>query len=231
MNFTSRIPADTLSWIDNVRQRMLGMPERAYATYEFCRQLIEEEIPGCFVECGVFAGVHPAIMWKACNDDSGSNGDGTDRCRIIHLFDSFEGIPHAGQQDTDDIANELFKHGRDGALKSSGISACSLEAVHHHMEEWNVNQSNMVFHKGWVENTIPPIAEKFGPIAMLRIDVDLYSATKTVLDYLLPHLSVGGYLVLDDMNLRGCQKAVFEHLRMDDLEKIDGYGAMYMRNS
>ena len=220
--FADTIPEADRDWIDKVRQRMLGMPERAYATYAMTCELIDSGFQGCFVECGVFAGVHPAIMWRAL----ASRGI---RDRKIHLFDSFEGIPHAGFNDTDNIAGTLHAHGRDGALKSTGISACSEEAVKSHMAQWGVPLDSLVFHKGWVEDTVPPAAGEIGDIAMLRIDVDLYSATKTCLDHLLPKLQRGGYLVIDDMNLGGCVKATHESAREHGWVKIDEHGAQYTR--
>lgn len=221
MSFRDQAVGD-LVWIDNVRQRMLGVPERAYATYALTADLVKRGVEGCFIECGVFAGVHPAIMWRALNLYNM-------RSIAIHLFDSFEGIPHAGEHDTDDIAGELHKHGRDGALTSTGISSCSMDDVIAHMEEWGVDLGQLKFHPGWVENTVPPFAASISKVAMLRIDVDLYSATKVCLDHLLPKVSHGGYVVVDDMNLVGCRKAVSEFLDPKRFIEIDPHGAAYVR--
>jgi len=221
VDFKCHVATKDLSWVDNVRQRMLGVPERAYATYALTRSLIQREVPGCFIECGVFAGVHPAIMWQAMSCLGVKD-------RLIYLYDSFEGIPHAGSNDTDDIAGELFRYGRDGKLESTGISSCSVEQVLQHMDEWGVDTSHMIFQKGWVENTVPTTAGNIGEIAMLRLDVDLYSATKVCLEHLFPLISKDGYLVVDDMNLAGCRKAVDEIVGRE-LIPIDTYGAAYMR--
>lgn len=221
MDFREGIPADDLAWIDMVRGLLLNVPMNAYATYAFARTILREAVPGIFVECGVFAGVQPAIMWRAMSR--------TGQFRPIHLFDSFEGIPHAGENDTDDIDGKLFCHGRDGKLVSSGISACSVDQVKNHMMLWGVNTTLMVFHKGWVENTAEAAAKQIGPIAMLRIDVDLYSGTKTCLKHLLPLMSPGGILVMDDMSAAGARKAASEHLDMSKLLPIDGVISEYVR--
>jgi len=222
MDFKAEVHPDDLAKVDNIRQRMLGVPERAYATYVLTKDLIQRDAHGCFIECGVFAGVHPAIMKVAMNRQKVSH--------VICLFDSFEGIPHAGEHDTDDIAGELHKHGRDGKLEPTGISSCSLEAVKGHMKEWNIDIIDMAFMQGWVEDTVPNslIVKEQIPIAMLRIDVDLYSATKVCLEHFFPLVIEGGYLVVDDMNLAGCRKAVSEIVGKE-LTPIDTYGAAYMR--
>ena len=44
MEFRSEVIGDDLGWIDNVRQRMLGVPERAYATYALTKDLIKKGV-------------------------------------------------------------------------------------------------------------------------------------------------------------------------------------------
>ena len=39
---------------------------------------------------------------------------------------------------------------------------------------------------------------KIQSISLLRIDVDAYSATREVLDYLYPKVKKGGYIIFDD---------------------------------
>jgi Macrocin-O-methyltransferase (TylF) len=50
------------------------------------------------------------------------------------------------------------------------------------------------FHKGLFDDTVWP----GGPIAYVHLDGDWYDSTYNMLKRLTPHLSVGGYIVLDD---------------------------------
>jgi hypothetical protein len=139
------------------------------------------------VECGVFAGSQLAAMSLACKTYEND--------RKIHAFDSFEGIPAAGVEDG--------KAGKQIEFKS----ACSLEQVKEYMEMWDVN---VVYHKGWFEDTVVDCG--IDRIALLRLDGDLYSSTKVCLENLYPLLVKGGFLIIDDYALPGCKKAVDEYL-------------------
>ena len=51
-----------------------------------------------------------------------------------------------------------------------------------------------------------------GPIAALRLDGDLYASTKVCVDVLVPKVSKGGWVIVDDYHLSGCRQAVTEAL-------------------
>ena len=94
---------------------------------------------------------------------------------IVHGFDSFEGLPEDW--------NDQY---RKGAFHTQG----SLPAV----------RSNVTLHKGWFEDTVPPFsAANMGePVALLHIDCDLYSSTKTVFDALGGNLVAGSVILFDE---------------------------------
>lgn len=210
-------------WIKEVSQSGLGDTETFEATYDICMNLIRRDISGDFVEAGVYAGVHPAIMARAIMDclEPGScefdemeaaeiSEQEEKRKRRVHLFDSFEGIPKGGPED-----HEL-QH------KPAGESACSLEQVKANLKRWGLPEELFVFHKGFFDAAVPQAValrtfpgdltntEGVHQIAFLRLDGDLYDSTKVCLDYLLPLVSRGGWVCVDDFNLSGCRKAVLE---------------------
>ena len=198
---------------------LLTYAELAYSTiptvfssFLLARECIEKNVPGDFVECGVFSGCQCAAMALA--------GD-----RTIHLLDSFEGIPMAGEHDGPDIRG-LIGDGH-GELVSSGKSVASMEIVQRYMAMWGVDPSRLVYHKGWFQHTLPHI--NIGEIALLRLDGDLYESTKVCLDHLYPRLSIGGYCVVDDYNLAGCRKAVFDFFGYAPsvTEIVGGHGPVY----
>jgi hypothetical protein len=94
----------------------------------------------------------------------------------IHGFDSFEGLP-------DDWSYTL-----KGAFGD-------VDGLLPHMP------NNVALHKGWFEDTVPAWTEANDerPISVLRIDCDIYSSTKTVLDVLAPRLQAGSWIVFDEL--------------------------------
>lgn len=156
-------------------------------SYNFAKQMIDENIEGDFVECGVAAGNNLAAMCAA-----GRHGFG---------FDSFEGIPWAGEND--DIQPGMDHKTNNVGLISSGISSHSFENVESDMKKWGIENYTLI--KGWFQHTVPLFGQR--PISVLRLDGDLYESTLIPLEYLYSMLSVGGILILDDWNLAGCRKA------------------------
>lgn len=193
----SSIVDDTLYW---------GLCNRPtlQKTFDLCTECVKVGVPGAFVECGVFAGAHPAVMASI------SSGEG--KRRQVHLFDSFCGIPESGPNDDESIT-ALIGVG-SGRLVSTGISACSVDKVKGHMKKWGVDSSLLNYHVGWFQDTLKPAIEAGNfpnGIAVLRLDGDLYESTKVCLEQLYPLVNQGGYVIIDDYALTGCRKAVLEY--------------------
>jgi O-methyltransferase len=117
--------------LSRIEHKALTAAEAVRATYGLAKMLIEEGVPGDFVECGVYAGAHPAAMAKAILDTGAV-------ARRVHLFDSFEGIPMAGVRDTDWCSGDPVHRQLGSPSTSSGISSCSLETVQRNMALWEV---------------------------------------------------------------------------------------------
>lgn len=198
---TIHLPLD--EWIENVAAAALSSMETVKATFDLARNAIERGIPGDFVECGVFGGVQCAMMARAIyNEHSeyyremGCFPSG--HHRRVHLFDCFAGIPPIGPHDTDILDPETFnKH-----------TTCSMKDVQANMRQWGIPDELLVYHPGLFAETLPAL-EPF-PIAMLRLDGDLYESTKDPIKYLLPHVNPGGWVVVDDWGLSGARKAAEE---------------------
>lgn len=128
----------------------------------------------------------------------------------IHGFDSFEGLPedwtHALQDDFGDVAGKLP----------------------------NV-PGNVRLYKGWFEDSLPAWREENAnqPIGILRVDCDIYSSTKTILDVLGDLLVSGTWIVFDELiGYRGWQhheyKAFSEYLEHTPFEvEYLAYGLTY----
>ncbi len=152
--------------------------------------VIRRGIPGDMVECGVFAGAQCAVMAKAIL----LAGDK----RRVHLFDSFAGMPQCGPEDHEFIRSN----------KRPGEACQTIEDVKRNMAEWQIPDEMLVYHKGWFADTVPN--SETGPIALLRLDGDLYESTKVCMTHLYPRVSMGGWVIVDDYHLSGCEKAVRE---------------------
>jgi len=209
----------TKQWFDEVAKSALCDPETLEATYDIATALLNRGVPGDFVECGVYAGAQCAVMARAMADhadmcfDNGYDLGGTMLARRVHLFDSFAGIPPHGPNDI-----EFRESGYKG-----GESACSRAQVEANMQRWGIPSELLVYHEGLFSETIPDaclspgmeMRQRLGlnhPIALLRLDGDLYESTKVCIEYLLPLVSRGGWVCVDDFNLSGCRQAIMEKI-------------------
>ncbi len=201
------VPAGDMDWVNVVMQSALCNPNTIYTTYGLTRRTIEEHIPGDYIECGVFAGAQAAVMAHVLK------GFGV-KGRHVLFFDSFEGIPHAGNRDTNNIGGKIFDYEQDGTLKTTGIASCSLDQVIKNLGKWEVPLASLAFHKGWFQNTVPAARDEIAKtgIAILRLDGDLYDSTMVCMENLFPLLNPGGYLIIDDWYLDGAREAVKEYM-------------------
>lgn len=189
--------------LQEIAKSALSHTTTVFASYRMALDCLETGIPGDFVECGVYAGSQAAAMALAITE-YGLRLKHTDAefesymTRRVHLFDSFEGIPLAGPQDLEYLE----------AKHPAGLSACSLAAVKQNMSRWGIPEDLLVYHPGWFEDTIP--SAEIGPIAMLRLDGDLYASTKVCMTHLYPKVSPHGWVVADDYHLSGCRQAINE---------------------
>ena len=178
-------------FLQRVARSTLADWETLEATYTLARMVIQCELPGEFVECGVYAGGQCAIMAKAIMDAGCVH-------RKVHLFDSFAGIPLAGPEDSEFISAGLL----------AGESCVSRAQVSGNMTDWGIPDDLLVYHEGLFEDTVP--ASGIERIAILRLDGDLYRSTKVCMEHLYPKVVRGGWCIVDDFNLSGCRQAVFE---------------------
>jgi hypothetical protein len=185
-------------------------PIRCRRLWDSCKQVLDQNVPGCFVECGVWKGGSSAIMALAIKN-AGQE-------RHLHLFDSFEGLPEPTEKDGDYAAT--YSGGRNqGKLATVNQCRAGLDEVRNLMlDKIKVPEKLAHFHVGWFQNTIPVDASQIGPIALLRLDGDWYDSTKICLEHLYPLLSSGGIIILDDYYCwEGCRKATDEYCQKNNI--------------
>lgn len=151
--------------------------------------VLNNNIKGAVVECGVWKGSHPLAAALVMADRR--------QWREVWAYDTFSGM----------VAPDVE---RDGSQSDGhkGTLAVSLDEVRGNLGE---HASVVKFVEGDVRETIP--AEVPESISILRLDVDWYAATKHCLEHLYPRLSKGGVLILDDYDYwQGAKSAVDEYL-------------------
>ena len=187
-----------------VRRFTMTTPERCRNLWDLCLEMLARQVPGSFVECGVWKGGSAAIMGLAMRHAR--------QTRPLHLFDSFEGLPEPGDKDGDMAV--AYSGGRAaGALDSIHQCEAALEEVRQLLHQRLQFPENQIqYHVGWFQNTVPLDAIQLGSIAVLRLDGDWYESTRVCLEHLYPLLSSGGVLILDDYYCwEGCRKAADEY--------------------
>lgn len=176
-------------------------------------------IDGAFVECGVWKGGAVGLMALAnlCH--------GAKR-RNLYLFDAFDDIcePDAsldGERANRDVAALGCKTIASGSLSpikgvydSLGGHGTIEECRSLLRDRINYPEQNVIFVKGWFQNTLPVVAKQMEPIAILRLDGDWYASTKICLEHLCDRVVSGGFVIIDDYgHYEGCKRAVDEFLK------------------
>jgi O-methyltransferase len=200
--------------------------ERMVTLWQQVRHLDRSGIEGCLVECGTWRGGAVGMMALA-HMHSGRP------TRLIHLFDSFEGLPEPKAENDGRIAIDYADNRAAGTLKSIGRCVGPLEDNRRLLGEVIGYPETLThYHIGWFQHTVPDAAEKVGRIALLRLDGDWYESTKICIEAFGPKVSSGGIVVIDDYGkFPGCRKAVDEFLactgRPVFLNHIDPTGRYY----
>lgn len=170
--------------------------------------VLRENIPGDFIETGVWRGGACIFMRGLL----AANGVGD---RKVYVADSFAGLP---KPDTDaypvDLGDKHFKQ---------PFLAVSKEQVQANFRRYGLLDEQVVFLQGWFKDTLSkaPIEK----LAILRLDGDMYSSTMETLDALYAKLSPGGFCIIDDWALHPCSTAVMDfrtaHGITEDILAID----------
>ncbi len=202
--------------------------ERLVTLYQQVAYLERNQLLGALVECGVWRGGAAAMMALA------NLAEGSER-RMLHLFDSFQGMPEPDlAHDGEEVLRWAGRLG-DGSLASTGVNVASPEDVTSLIiDRIGYPESSVAIHTGWFQNTLPVARPQIGPIALLRVDGDWYESTLVVLEYLFDLVIPRGIVVIDDYGaFEGCRRATDEFLasRAPDayLHHIDYTGRYFIK--
>jgi hypothetical protein len=142
-----------------------------------------ESVKGDIVECGCWKGGFSIFLAH------------TFETKNIWVCDSFEGFQP--------LETATYEYPGERHVPSYGLGnpgtedEFTLSRVKQYFEEYELgSQDRIKFVQGFVKDSLPTSGIK--SIALLRIDVDAYSATREVLDALYDKVRPGGYIVFDD---------------------------------
>ncbi len=180
---------DTLAFIAETMPEAVGF-DTPRELMDFC--VAAAPAAGFLAEFGVNSGGSINHLAKRVNP------------RIVHGFDSFEGLPE------DWTGNNFVKgeFGRGGRLPKV--------------------RPNVRLHPGWFDATLPAfLADTPGPAALLHVDCDLYASTRTVLA-VLADVIVPGTVVLFDEYFNYPNWRRHEHMAFVEFLAERGRSARYL---
>lgn len=153
---------------------------RALAILDILRSTLT--VPGHVAEFGTWRGATLMLLTKALRiyDPHGS--------KVVHCFDSFEGLTEFQQQ--------------DGVAQSMrGKYKGNLAELREMMSLYQI-EDDIAIHQGIIETTLPDFlkADASASFSLVYCDTDLYESTKQILELLDARLSAGGVFVLDEWN-------------------------------
>jgi hypothetical protein len=177
----------------------LTSTERLAALCASVDYVVEHDIEGAFVECGLWKGGSLLAILLRLHQLGVAD-------RQVVGFDTFTGMTEASELDID------YKGDRS-ARRPAGLPTepgTSREAVAALMATSGYPPALLSLVAGPAEETLPGQAPP--AVALLRLDTDWYASTRHELEHLYPRLAVGGVLIIDDYgHFKGARKAVDEY--------------------
>jgi len=179
------------------------------------RDIESRGIDGAFVETGTYTGGASAYALRALLRLSKSP------LRDYWGFDSFEGMPTPTVEDGDHGSLWVFNKPMDKSpvrerseiLTGHDVNRADYDRCLSYLRGTGYPLERLHLIKGWFQNTLPKFKSSIGPIAILRLDGDLYESTKVVFETLYDQVVPGGIIVIDDYGaFQGCRGATDEFL-------------------
>jgi len=200
----------------------IGFPDtmigraRLESLQDCLEHVVRHEIPGDFMECGIWRG-GAGILMAGYLRIHGIEG------RRVHLADSFEGLPEPTAEQDPDLSRDVYPQ-----------LAVSLQDVKRNFQKYDLLGPSVEFIEGWFADSLPkaPIQR----LSLLRADGDLYSSTWEILENLYDKVSPGGVVIMDDYGvLPQCAQAVEEFFEsrdepLPDLQEIDWSGVFWYKS-
>lgn len=184
-----------------------------------------DDIKGDIVECGCWRGGFSIFMSHVFSDKN---------IWVCDSFGGFQPLNHAKYEYATERHIPEYTHNAEGPI------AISLDDVKNNFKTYGLSESTRIqFLKGFVKDTLNPDICPIQNVALLRIDVDAYSATLEVLESLYHKVSDGGYIIFDDSGLIETYHAIQHFFKTNDIppylyhDKFEGkleFGKRYSKD-
>lgn len=173
---------EAMSIINQIRSETEMQLTNSEAYWVFKMAKATAKIEGDMVEAGVYRGGSAKLICEAKGN------------RVLHLFDTFAGLPAPSEAD-------------DQLQGYAGKCYARLEDVTSYLRGY----PNVCFYKGLFPKTAEPIEHR--RFSFVHLDVNLYSSTLDSLKYLYPRMNRGGIILCHDYGVYdGVKRAVDEFL-------------------
>jgi O-methyltransferase len=183
---------------------------------QLTQRTIDERVPGDYIETGVWRG-GCCILMRAVLEANQI------RDRRVYIADSFAGLPPPKPDQYPVDAGDL--------LHTQHELAIPIEQVRANFSAYGLLDDQLIFIPGFFQDTLPTLDA--GPFALIRLDGDMYESTIVALNSLYPRLSRGGFVIIDDYALRGCNAAVDdfrrEHGITSTINAVDWTGVWWQK--
>jgi O-methyltransferase len=191
--------------------RLVGTPvSEAFYLLSYLHRSMH--LPGDVCEFGIAQGATSALLANEIRM-TGKN---------IWLFDSFKGLGKPTEQDK--LINDIFSLG--SIEKYEGTMSAKVEEVHERLATISFPLSRAKVVAGFIEDTIGHSALP-SAVCFAYIDFDFYRPISIALNFLAEHLSVGGFVIVDDYGFfsSGAKTAVdeFTHLHRSTFKALFPY--------
>jgi O-methyltransferase len=207
------------------QERLTYLSAEKLAGLEWCAQRIERGgVPGDVLEAGVALGGSAILLATRLTPE-----------RALDGYDLFGTIPAPSDRDGTD-AHERYDAIATGRAQGIGgdeyygyvgdLYERVVAAFRHH----GVPPGDRIrLHKGLFEDTLRPRR----PLALVHIDSDWYDPVRLCLERTYPHVSRGGFVVLDDfLDYAGCRAAADEFIAShDDLVPVRDRGNLVLERT
>lgn len=142
--------------------------------------------------------------------------------RAIYAYDSFEGFPKGGQNDSE----EFIRKGRPD-YKKFHLSFVKDKLKYNQISDFDI--SRVEFIKGFIPDSL--VSFDGVGISLLNCDLDLYKPTKDTLNFFWPYVVPGGVVMLDEYDIGndqdkwpGAKKAIDEFCEEMSIKLHRGFG-------
>lgn len=180
--------------------------ERLWSLINAVRHVVDNQISGDFVECGVWRG--GSVMAMASELTTLGVND-----RRIWLYDTFAGMTDPTSFDIEagsGVTAENMLSATEVADGDNVWCVADQQDVSANVRSTGYPFDNFTFVEGDVAQTLKYSFPE--TISLLRLDTDWYESTRMELEVLYPRLALGGVCIFDDYgHWQGARKAVDEY--------------------